>query len=52
MNTIVGTVLKSTAEASQADVRPFNILALFCGVGLVVSLCMVSLGVDVSGGLF
>jgi hypothetical protein len=52
MNTIVATVLKSTAEEAQADVRPFNIVALFCGIGLVASLCMAALGLDVSGAIF
>jgi hypothetical protein len=52
MNTIVATVLKSTAKESQADIRPFNIVALFCGVGLVASFCLAALGGDVSGGTF
>jgi hypothetical protein len=52
MNTIVATVLKTTAEEAQADVRPFNIVALFCGVGLVASLCVAALGFDVSGAIF
>ena len=52
MNTIVATVLKTTAEEAQADVSLFNIVALFCGVGLVASLCMAALGLDVSGVIF
>lgn len=52
MNTIVATVLKNTAEKTQADVRPFNIIALFCGVGLLASLCMAALGIDVSAAMF
>jgi hypothetical protein len=52
MNTIVATVLKTSAKQARADVRPFNIVALFCGVGLVASLCMAALGVDVSGAMF
>jgi hypothetical protein len=52
MNTIVATVLKNTAEEAQADVGPFNIVALFCGVGLVACLCMAALGLDVSGAIF
>jgi hypothetical protein len=52
MNAIVETVLKSTAAEAQADVRPFNVVALFCGVGLVASLFMAALGVDVSGLMF
>jgi hypothetical protein len=52
MNTIVATALKSTAEESQADVRPFTVVALFCGVGLVATLCIAALGLDVSGTIF
>ena len=52
MNTIVATVLKNTAEKTQADVRPFSIVALFCCVGLLASLCMATTGVDVSGVMF
>jgi hypothetical protein len=37
--------------ALPADIRPFNIVALFCGVGLVASFCLAALGGDVSGEL-
>ena len=49
MNTIVEAVLKGTAADTQAEFQPFNFVALFCGVGLLVSLCLVALGVDISG---
>jgi hypothetical protein len=49
MNTMIATVLKTTAEEAQADVRPFNVVVLFCSVGLLASLCMAALGLDVSG---
>jgi hypothetical protein len=52
MNTIVATVLKSRANEARADVGPFNIVLLFCCVGLLASLCLAALGVDVSGGIF
>jgi hypothetical protein len=52
MNTIVESVLKARANEARADVSPFNLVALFCGVGLVASLCMAALGVDVSGAMF
>jgi hypothetical protein len=52
MNTIVASVLKSKAAEGQTDTRPFNIVALFCCVGLLASLCMISLGFDISGGIF
>jgi hypothetical protein len=52
MNTIVANVLMREAEKAQTDTRPFNIVALFCGLGLLASLCMASLGFDVSAGFF
>jgi hypothetical protein len=51
MNTIVATVLRSTAEEAQADVRPFSVVVLFCCVGLLASLCIAALGVDISGAI-
>jgi hypothetical protein len=52
MNAIVANVLMREAEKAQTDTRPFNIVALFCGLGLLASLCMASLGFDVSAGFF
>jgi hypothetical protein len=52
MNTIAASVLKSKAAEAQTDTRLFNIVAMFCCVGLLASLCMISLGFDVSGGVF
>jgi hypothetical protein len=52
MNTIVETVLKARANEARADVSAFNVVALFCGVGLLASLCIAALGVDVSGAIF
>ena len=52
MNTIVATVLKASAKEARADVSPFSVVAMFCGVGLVASLCLAALGVDVSGAIF
>jgi hypothetical protein len=52
MNTLVANVLKSKAAETQTDIRPFQTVALFCCVGLLASLCMASLGFDVSGGIF
>lgn len=52
MNTIVATVLKSSAAEARADLQPFTVVALFCGVGLLAALCFASLGFDVSGELF
>jgi len=52
MNTIVANVLMREAEKAQSDTRPFKIVVLFCCVGLLASLCMASLGFDVSAGFF
>jgi hypothetical protein len=52
MNTIVANALKSKAAEAQTEARPLNIIALLCGVGLLASLCMASLGFDVSVGVF
>jgi hypothetical protein len=52
MNTIVANVLMRGAEKAKSDARPFKIVALFCCVGLIASLCMASLGFDVGAGFF
>jgi hypothetical protein len=40
------------AAKGQTDAHPFKIVALFCSVGLLASLCMVPLGFDVGFGFF
>jgi hypothetical protein len=52
VNTVVANVLKREAEKTRTDVRPFQIIALFCGLGLLASICLMSFGLDVSGGFF
>jgi hypothetical protein len=52
MNMIVENVLMREAAKAQTEARPFKIVALFCGVGLLASLCLASFGLDVSGGDF
>ena len=52
MDMIVANVLKRNAVEAQTGARPFNIVALFCGVGLLASLCMAALGLDISGTIF
>lgn len=49
MNTIVEYVLRGRAAEAQTGSRPFHFVVLFCGIGLLVSLCMVSLGLNISG---
>jgi hypothetical protein len=52
MNTIIADVLRNKTAEMQTDAAPFNIVALFCGLGLLTSLFMACLGLDVSGGIF
>jgi hypothetical protein len=52
MNTIVANVLMREAAKVQADARPFKLIALFCSVGLLASLCMASFGIDIGAGFF
>ena len=51
MNVIFANVLMREAAKAMVD-RPFTILLFFCAAGLFVSLSMVLLGFDVSGGSF
>jgi hypothetical protein len=52
MNTIVANVLMHEAAKAETKSHPLKIIALFCGVGLVVSLWMASFGFDMSPGFF
>ena len=52
MNTIVANVLMREAAKAQTDTRPFKIVVLFCGLGLLASLCVMSFGLDVGAGFF
>jgi hypothetical protein len=52
MNAIVANVLMNEAAKAQSDARPFKIVALFCGVGLLASLCLVSWGLDLGAQFF
>lgn len=52
MNTIVANVLKSEAVKAQAGASPLKIIAIFCGAGLLTSLCMVAAGLDLGAALF
>jgi hypothetical protein len=51
MNAIVANVLMHEAAKAQVSVRSFVVI-LFCGLGLLTSLCLLSLGWDVSAGIF
>jgi hypothetical protein len=52
MNTVVANVLRHESEKTQTAPHPLTIIALFCGLGLLASLCMMSYGLDVSAGFF
>ena len=42
----------SRASGTQVDVETLKTIAMFCGVGLTVSLLLASYGVDLSPGFF
>jgi hypothetical protein len=45
--------MRSEAEKAQIDTSSLKTIALFCGVGLLVSLlCVISFGLDLSAGFF
>ena len=52
MNQMVANVLMREAAKAQAGSETLSILILFSSLGLLASLCMMSLGFDVSGGIF
>jgi hypothetical protein len=42
----------SRVTRTQGDIETIKILAIFCGVGLTVSLILASYGLDLSAGFF
>jgi hypothetical protein len=53
MNTIVANVLmREAARAETGGTGSLAVVVLFCGFGLLATLCASSLGFDVSGGGF
>jgi len=52
MNAIVAGVLTREAAKTQATPHPLTLIALFCGVGLVASLVMASMGFDLGTSFF
>jgi hypothetical protein len=52
MNAIVANVLMREAAKTQTDASPFKIVVLFCSVGLLASLSIVSLGFEIATGFF
>lgn len=51
MNAIVANVLKRETVRAQAY-QPFSVIALFCAVGLLASVCVMAVGLDVGAGFF
>jgi hypothetical protein len=52
MNALVANVVVREASKARTDTHPLALIALFCGVGLLANLVMVSLGFDPSAGFF
>jgi hypothetical protein len=52
MNAIVANVLAREAVKVQTNPHPFTLVALFCGVGLVAALILVSAGFDLGTEFF
>jgi hypothetical protein len=52
MNAIVAGVLTREAAKTQAIPHPLTLIALFCGVGLVASLAVASMGFDLGTAFF
>jgi hypothetical protein len=42
----------SRVSGTEVDVETLRIIAMFCGVGLLLSLLLVSYGLDLSSGFF
>jgi hypothetical protein len=52
MNAIVAGVLTREAAKTQATLHPLTLIALLCGVVLVASLAMASIGLDLGASFF
>jgi hypothetical protein len=50
MAAVINAVLKATE--TRVDVEPLKVIAIFCLVGLAVSLIVASYGLDVSWAFF
>jgi hypothetical protein len=52
MNAIVAGVLAREAARAQTDPHPLVLLAVFCGLGLVVAITMAAIGFDLGASFF
>ena len=50
--TAIAKVFSRTVPATSSDFDILRAVAVFCGVGLVVSLLLASYGLDLSAGFF
>jgi hypothetical protein len=48
--TMISIASMHSTAAARADLHSPKAIAMFCSVGLVVSLCLMALGVDLSAG--
>ncbi len=47
---MIALSMVSMRSAPETDARSFKAIARFCGLGLIASFCMVTLGLDLSAG--
>jgi hypothetical protein len=50
--TAIARVISLAFPASSHEAEVLKVIAIFCGLGLLVSLCMASYGLDLSPGFF
>ena len=52
MTAAIAKVLTLAFPASPAESEILKIIGIFCGIGLLISLCVASYGLDLSPGFF
>jgi hypothetical protein len=52
MNAIVAGVLAREAAKAQTDPDPLTLIAIFCGLGLVVAITMAAIGFNLGASSF
>jgi hypothetical protein len=50
--TAIAKVISFAFPTSSFEAELLKVIAIFCGVGLLVSLCVASYGLDLSAGFF
>jgi hypothetical protein len=48
----IARVLSRAFPTTNVEIETLKIIALFCGVGLVLSLLLATMGLDMSAGFF